>query len=152
MQFVPPKGQTRPDLLLIPAASAVYALTEVQWYRGGLAAAGVLWGPVVCISEIVPVGASRVLEVQVLVGGSGSGAFRSIKDWNAAANLFGPLLVRSFSGLLAGGWRAVVGRDARLRHWLDLWGVYGPSDDPKRPGRPVGANQDAVVVAMLNED
>jgi len=152
MLFVPPKGQTRLDLPPIHAASAVYALTEVQRHRGSLAAAGVLWGRVVRVSEIVPVGVSRVLEVQVLVGGGGSGAFRTVKGWNAAADLFAPLLVRGFSGLLVGEWRAVVGKDGRLRHWLDLWGVYGLSDDPKRLGRPVGGTHDAVVVAVLNED
>ena len=37
MPFVSPKGRTRPDLPPIHAASAVYALTEVQRHRGGLA-------------------------------------------------------------------------------------------------------------------
>ncbi len=35
---------------------------------------------------------------------------------------------------------------------LDLWGVYGPSDDPRRLGRPLGAAQDAVAMAVLAEE
>jgi hypothetical protein len=150
MPFVPPLCRTRPDLPPIHAASAVYALAEVQRHRGGLAAAGVLWGRVVRVSAVVAVGSvrasARVLEVGVLVGGpSGPGAFRDVKVWNEAVETFAPLLQRDHYGLFVGEWRAGVGRDGRLRHWLDLWGVYGPTDDPKKLGRPLGAVSDAVV-------
>ena len=152
MVFVSPRVHSGSDMSAIHAANAVYALNEVRARRGGVVAGGVLWGRVVWVREIVPVGASRVLEVQVLVGGSGPGAFRTVKGWNEAADLFAPLLVRHFSGLLVGEWRAAVGRDGRLRHWLDLWGVYGPSDDPRRLGRPLGASQDVVAMAVLPEE
>jgi hypothetical protein len=156
MPFVPPKGRTRPDLPPIHAASAVYALTEVQRHRGGLAAAGVLWGRVVRVGGVVAVGSARasarVLEVGVLVGGpSGPSAFRNVKAWNEAADAFAPVLQQDFYGLLVGEWRAGVGRDGQLRHWLDLWGVYGPSDDPKRLGRPLGVSQDVLAVAASHE-
>ncbi len=156
MPFVPPKGHTRPDLPSIHAASVVYALTEVQRHRGGLTAAGVLWGRVVRVGAVVAVGSARasgrVLEVGVLVGGpSGPGAFRNVKAWNEAADTFAPVLQRDFYGLLVGEWRAGIGRDGQLRHWLDLWGIYGPSDDPKRLGRPVGVAQDLVAVAVSHE-
>jgi len=152
MVFVSPRVHSGTDMSAIHAANAVYALNEVRARRGGVVAAGVLWGRVVQVREIVPVGASRVLEVQVLVGGSGPGAFRTVKGWNEAADLFAPLLVRDFAGLLVGEWRAAVGRDGRLRHWLDLWGVYGSSDDPRRFGRPLGASQDVVAISVLSEE
>ncbi len=152
MVFVLPRVQSGVDMSVIHAANAVYALTEVRARRGGAVAAGVLWGRVVRAREVVPVGASRVLEVGVLVGGTGPGAFRTVKAWNEAADTFSALLVRDFYGLLVGEWRAAVGRDGRLRHWLDLWGVYGPSDDPRRLGRPLGAAQDAVAIAVLAEE
>jgi hypothetical protein len=137
---------------LVHAANAVYVLGEVRAWRGELAAAGVLWGRVVRVGAVATVGAARVLEVGVLVGGpSGPGAFRNVKAWNEAADAFAPVLQRDFSGLLVGEWRAAVGKDGRLRHWLDLWAVYGPADDPKRLGRPLGASQDTVPVAVLNE-
>jgi len=136
----------------IHAANAVYALNEVRARRGGLVAAGVLWGRVVRVREVVPVGTSYVLEVGVLVGGSGPGAFRTVKAWNEAADAFAPLLARDFYALFVGEWRAAVGRDGRLRQWLDLWGVYGPSDDPRRLGRPLGAAQDAVAALVLTEE
>jgi hypothetical protein len=136
----------------IHAANAVYALNEVWVRRGGVVAAGVLWGRVVRVGEVVPVGTSRVLEVGVLVGGTGPGAFRTVKAWNEAADAFAPLLVRDFYALFVGEWRAAVGRDGRLRHWLDLWGVYGASDDPRRLGRPLGASHDAVAAAVLAEE
>jgi len=136
----------------IHAANAVYALNEVWMRRGGAVAAGVLWGRVVRVGEVVPVGTSRVLEVGVLVGGTGPGAFRTVKAWNEAADAFAPLLVRDFYALFVGEWRAAVGRDGRLRHWLDLWGVYGASDDPRRLGRPLGASHDAVAAAVLAEE
>jgi hypothetical protein len=151
MSFVSPRVGGGSEVATIHAANAVYALNEVRARRGGLVAAGVLWGRVVRVREVVPVGRSRVVEVTVLVGGSGPGAFRTVKAWNAAADLFAPLLARDFSGLFVGEWRAAVGKDGRLRHWLDLWGVYGPADDPKRLGRPLGASQDAVAVAVLHE-
>jgi hypothetical protein len=109
-----------------------------------------MWGRVVRVREVVPVGTSRVLEVGVLVGGAGPGAFRTVKAWNEAADAFAPYLVRDFYGLLVGEWRAAVGRDGRLRHWLDLWGVYGPTDDPKRLGRPLDTSQDTVAIGVLN--
>jgi hypothetical protein len=90
--------------------------------------------------------------VGVLVGGTGPGAFRAVKAWNEAAEAFAPLLARDFSALFVGEWRAAVGRDGRLRHWLDLWGVYGSSDDPRRLGRPLGAAQDAVAASALTEE
>jgi hypothetical protein len=107
---------------------------------------------VVRVREVVPVGTSRVCEVGVLVGGTGPGAFRTVKAWNEAADVFAPLLVRDFYGLFVGEWRAAVGRDGRLRQWLDLWGVYGASDDPRRLGRPLGASQDAVAASVLAEE
>jgi len=107
---------------------------------------------VVRVREVVPVGTSRVLEVGVLVGGTGPGAFRTVKAWNEAADAFAPYLMRDFYGLLVGEWRAAVGRDGRLRHWLDLWGVYGSSDDPRRLGRPLGASQDVVAMSVLPEE
>lgn len=149
MSFVSPRVRALSDPPAIHAGNALYALAEVQRRRGGLVAAGVLWGRVVRTGEIVPVGAARVLEVGVLVGGSGPGAFRNVKAWNEAADTFAPVLRRDFYGLLVGEWRAAVGKDGRLYHWLDLWGVYGPSDDPKRLGRPLGASQDGVVVEGL---
>jgi hypothetical protein len=136
----------------VHAANAVYALNEVRARRGGAVAAGVLWGRVVRVGEVVPVGMSRVLEVGVLVGGTGPGAFRTVKAWNEAVDAFVPLLVRDFSALFVGEWRAAVGRDGRLWHWLDLWGVYGLSDDPRRLGRPLGAAQDAVAASVLAEE
>jgi hypothetical protein len=137
---------------MVHAANAVYALNGIRARRGDLAAAGVLWGRVVRVGGVVAVGKGRVLEVGVLVGGpSGPGAFRNVKVWNEAADVFAPLLRRDFSGLLVGEWRAAVGKDGRLRHWLDLWGVYGPSDDPKRLGRPLGASQDAIAAVVLAE-
>jgi len=116
----------------------------------------VVWGRVVRVGGVVAVGSARasarVLEVGVLVGGaSGPGAFRNVKAWDECADAFAPLLQRDFYGLLVGEWRAGVGRDGQLRHWLDLWGVYGPSDDPKRLGRPVGVPQDGLAVAVSNE-
>jgi hypothetical protein len=151
MSFVSPGVRAGSDVSIIHAANAVYALNEVRARRGGSVAGGVLWGRVVRVREVVPVGTSRVLEVGVLVGGTGPGAFRTVKAWNEAADTFTPVLVRDFYGLLVGEWRAAVGRDGRLRHWLDLWGVYGPSDDPRRLGRPLGVSQDAVTVAVLAE-
>lgn len=141
MSYVPPRERLSATAPLVHAANAVYALNEIRARRGNLAAAGVLWGRVVRVGGVVAVGSARasarVLEVGVLVGGpSGPGAFRNVKAWNAAADAFAPVLQRDFYGLLVGEWRAAVGRDGRLRHWLDLWGVYGPSDDPKRFGRP----------------
>jgi hypothetical protein len=152
MVFVSARVQSGSDMSSIHAANAVYALNEIRGRRAGLVAAGVLWGRVVRVREIVPVGTSRVLEVGVLVGGSGPGAFRAVKAWNEAADVFAPLLLRDFSGLFVGEWRAAVGRDGRLRHWLDLWGVYEGSDDPRRFGRPLGATQDGVVTAVLAEE
>ncbi len=152
MVFVSPCVRSGSDMSAIHAANAVYALNEVRARRGGVVAAGVVWGRVVQVREIVLVGASRVLEVQVLVGGSGPGAFRTVKGWNEAADLFAPLLVRDFAGLLVGEWRAALGRDGRLRHWLDLWGVYGPSDDPRRLGRPLGVSQDVVAMSVVPDE
>jgi hypothetical protein len=153
MSYVPPKAQPSVDVPLIHAANTVYALNEIRARRGDLAAAGVLWGRVVRVGGVVSVGSARVLEVGVLVGGgSGPGAFRNVKAWNAAADVFAPMLRRDFSGLLVGEWRAAVGKDGRLRQWLDLWAVYGPSDDPKRLGRPLGASQDAVAASVLAEE
>jgi hypothetical protein len=152
MSFVSPRSRLGSDVPAVHAANAVYALNEVCVRRGGPVAAGVLWGRVVRVREVVPVGTSRVLEVGVLVGGTGPGAFRTVKAWNEAADTFTPVLVRDFYGLLVGEWRAAVGRDGRLRHWLDLWGVYGPSDDPRRLGRPLGVSQDAVVASVPVED
>jgi hypothetical protein len=137
---------------MVHPANAVYALNDIRVRRGPLVAAGVFWGRVVRVGGVVSVGTARVLEVGVLVGGSsGPGAFRNVKAWNEAADAFAPLLRRGFYGLLVGEWRAALGKDHRLRHWLDLWGVYGPSDDPKRLGRPLGASQDAVAAAVLAE-
>ncbi len=152
MSFVSPRVRTGSDVPTVHAANAVYALNEVRARRGGSVAAGVLWGRVVRVGEVVPVGTSRVLEVGVLVGGTGPGAFRAVKAWNEAAEAFAPLLARDFSALFVGEWRAAVGRDGRLRHWLDLWGVYGSSDDPRRLGRPLGAAQDAVAASALTEE
>jgi hypothetical protein len=152
MSFVSPRVRAGSDVPTIHAANAVYALNEVRARRGGSVAAGVLWGRVVRVREVVPVGTSRVVEVGVLVGGIGPGAFRTVKVWNEAVDAFAPLLVRDFYGLFVGEWRAAVGRDGRLRHWLDLWGVYGVSDDPRRLGRPLGAAQDAVAVSVLSEE
>jgi hypothetical protein len=152
MSFVSPRVRAGSDVPTVHAANAVYALNEVRARRGGLVAAGVLWGRVVRVREVVPVGSSRVLEVGVLVGGTGPGAFRTVKAWNEAVDAFAPLLARDFYGLLVGEWRAAVGRDGRLRHWLDLWGVYGVSHDPRRLGRPLGASQDAVAASVLAED
>ena len=152
MSFVLPRVRAGSEVPTIHAANAVYALNEVWVRRGGAVAAGVLWGRVVRVGEVVPVGTSRVLEVGVLVGGTGPGAFRTVKAWNEAADTFAPHLVRDFYGLLVGEWRAAVGRDGRLRHWLDLWGVYGGSDDPRRLGRPLGASQDAVAASVLVEE
>jgi hypothetical protein len=151
MSFVSPRVRAGSDVPTVHAANAVYALNEVRARRGGLVAAGVLWGRVVWVREVVPVGTARVLEVGVLVGGTGPGAFRTVKAWNEGADAFAPLLVRDFYGLFVGEWRAAVGRDGRLRHWLDLWGVYGPSDDPRRLGRPLGVSQDAAGVAVVAE-
>jgi hypothetical protein len=152
MTFVSPRVRAGSDMPTVHAANAVYALNEVRARRGGLVAAGVLWGRVVRVREAVPVGTSRVLEVGVLVGGTGPGAFRTVKGWNEAADAFAPLLVRDFYALFVGEWRAAVGRDGRLRQWLDLWGVYGAADDPRRLGRPLGAAQDAVAVSVLTEE
>jgi hypothetical protein len=152
MSFVSPRVRAGSDVPTVHAANAVYALNEVRARRGGLVAAGVVWGRVVRVREVVPVGMSRVLEVGVLVGGTGPGAFRTVKGWNEAADAFAPVLVRDFYGLFVGEWRAAVGRDGRLRQWLDLWGVYGASDDPRRLGRPLGASQDAVVASVLAEE
>jgi hypothetical protein len=152
MPFVSPRVRAGSDAPIVHAANAVYALNEVRARRGGLVAAGVLWGRVVRVHEVVPVGTSRVVEVGVLVGGTGPGAFRTVKGWNEAADAFAPLLVRDFYGLFVGEWRAAVGRDGRLREWLDLWGVYGASDDPRRLGRPLGASQDAVAASVLAEE
>ncbi len=152
MSFVSPRVRAGSDVPTVHAANAVYALNEVRARRGGVVAAGVLWGRVVRVREVVPVGASRVFEVGVLVGGIGPGAFRAIKAWNEAADAFAPVLARDFYGLFVGEWRAAVGRDGRLRHWLDLWGVYGVSDDPRRLGRPLGAAHDAVAAAVLVEE
>jgi hypothetical protein len=152
MAYVSPRERLSATAPLVHAANAVYALNEIRARRGDLAAAGVVWGRVVRVGGVVAVGSARVLEAGVLVGGgSGPGAFRNVKAWNAAADIFAPLLRRDFSGLLVGEWRAAVGKDGRLRHWLDLWGVYGLADDPKRLGRPLGASQDAVAVAVLDE-
>jgi hypothetical protein len=152
MSFVWPRVRAGSDALAIHAANAVYALNEVRARRGGSVAAGVVWGRVVRVREVVPVGTAYVLEVGVLVGGTGPGAFRTVKAWNEAADAFAPLLVRDFYALFVGEWRAAVGRDGRLRHWLDLWGVYGPSDDPRRLGRPLGAAHDAVAASVLAEE
>jgi hypothetical protein len=152
MSFVPPKGYDRPALPPIHAANAVYALAEVQRHRGGLVAAGVIWGRVVRIREVVAAGTTQVLEVGVLVGGSGPGAFRDVKAWGEAADSFGPLLCQGFYGLLVGEWRASMRKDGRLRHWLDLWAVYEPSDDARRLGRPLGAVYDPVAASVLAED
>jgi hypothetical protein len=151
MSFVSPRVRAGSDVPTVHAANAVYGLNEVRARRGGLVAAGVLWGRVVWVREVVPVGTARVLEVGVLVGGTGPGAFRTVKAWNEGADAFAPLLVRDFYGLFVGEWRGAVGRDGRLRHWLDLWGVYGPSDDPRRLGRPLGVSQDAAGVAVVAE-
>jgi hypothetical protein len=151
MTYVPPREIGRADLPAIHAANAVYALNAVWARRAGLVAAGVVWGRVVRTRGVVSVGSSRVLEVGLLVGGSGVGAFRTVKAWGDAADIFAPLLVRDFYGLYVGEWRAAVGKDGRLRHWLDLWGAYGVADDPKRLGRPLGGTQDAVAVAVLGE-
>jgi hypothetical protein len=152
MPFVSPRVRVGADVPTIHAAHAVYALNEVRARRGGVVAGGVLWGRVVRVREVVAVGISRVLEVGVLVGGSGSGGFRTVKAWNEAADAFAPYLVRDFYGLLVGEWRAAVGKDGGLRHWLDLWGVYGSSDDPRRLGRPLGASQDVVSMSVLPEE
>jgi hypothetical protein len=152
MSYVPPKDSPRASAPPVHAANAVFALNEVRTRRGDFAAAGVLWGRVVRVGAVVAVGSARVLEVGVLVGGpSGPGAFRNVKAWNEAADAFAPVLQRDFYGLLVGEWRAGVGRDGQLRHWLDLWGIYGPSDDLKRLGRPLGVSQDAVAVAVSHE-
>ncbi len=152
MAYVSPRERLSATAPPVHAANAVYALSEIRARRGDLAAAGVLWGRVVRVGAVASVGAVRVFEVGVLVGGpSGPGAFRNVKAWNEAVDVVGPVLHRGFYGLLVGEWRAAVGKDGRLRHWLDLWGVYGPADDPKRLGRPLGASQDAVAVAVLNE-
>jgi hypothetical protein len=152
MAYVPPRERLSATAPLVHAANAVYALNEMRARRGDLAAAGVLWGRVVRVGGVVAVGSARVLEVGVLVGGpSGRGAFRTVKAWNEAVDAFAPYLVRDFSGLLVGEWRAGVGRDGQLRHWLDLWGIYGPSDDPKRVGRPLNVSQDALAVAVSDE-
>ncbi len=153
MSYVPPKDSPRASAPLIHAANAVFALNEVRTRRGDFAAAGVLWGRVVRVGAVVAVGSvrasARVLEIGVLVGGrSGPGAFRNVKVWNEAADAFAPVLQRDFYGLFVGEWCAGVGRDGQLRHWLDLWGVYRPSDDPKRLGRPLGVSQDALTVAV----
>jgi hypothetical protein len=150
MSYFPPKDSLRASAPMVHAANAVFALTEVRVRRGDFAAAGVLWGRVVRVGAVVTVGSvrasGRVLEVGVLVGGpSGPGAFRNVKAWNEAADTFAPVLQRDHYGLFVGEWRAGVGRDGRLRHWLDLWGVYGPADDPKKLGRPLGAMSDAVL-------
>jgi hypothetical protein len=137
---------------MVHAANAIFALNEVRTRRGDFAAAGVLWGRVVRVREVVPVGTSRVLEVELLVGGSGAAAFRTVKAWNEAVDAFAPVLMRDFSALFVGEWRARVGRDGRLRHWLDLWSVYGACDDPRRLGRPLGASQDAVAASVLAEE
>ncbi len=152
MPFVSPRVRAGSDVPTVHAANAVHALNEVRARRGGLVAGGVLWGRVVRVREVVPVGTSRVLEVGVLVGGTGPAAFRTVKAWNAAGDAFAPLLARDFYGLFVGEWRAAVGRDGRLRQWLDLWGVYGASDDPRRLGRPLGAAHDAVAAAVLAEE
>jgi len=152
MSFVSPRVRAGSDVPIVHAANAVYALNEVRARRGGSVAAGVLWGRVVRVREVVPVGTSRVVEVGVLVGGTGAGVFRTVKAWNEAVEAFAPILVRDFYGLFVGEWRAVVGRDGRLRQWLDLWGVYGGSDDPRRLGRPLGASEDAVAASVLAEE
>jgi hypothetical protein len=152
MSFVLPRVRAGSDVPVIHAANAVYALNEVRARRGGSVAAGVLWGRVVRVREVVSVGTSYVLEVGVLVGGTGPGAFRTLKAWNDAADAFAPFLVRDFYGLFVGEWRAAVGRDGRLWQWLDLWGVYGASDDARRLGRPLGASQDAVAASVLTEE
>ncbi len=141
MSFVSPRVRAGSDVTTVHAANAVYALNEVRVRRGGLVAAGVLWGRVV-----------RVREVGLLVGGTGPGAFRTVKAWNEGVDTFAPLLVRDFYGLFVGEWRAAVGRDGRLWQWLDLWGVYGASDDPRRLGRPLGASQDAVAASVVAEE
>ncbi len=152
MAFVSPRVSSVGDVPAIHAANAVYALTEVRARRGSLVASGALWGRVVWVREVVSVRTSRVVEVGVLVGGTGRGAFRIVKAWNEAVDGFGSLLARDFYGLFVGEWRAAVGRDGRLRHWLDLWGVYGLSDDPRRFGRPLGAPQDGVAAEVLAEE
>jgi hypothetical protein len=137
---------------MVHAANVVFALNEIRVRRGELAAAGVLWGRVVRVGDVISIGRARVLEVGVVVGGSsGAGAFRNVKAWDDAADLFAPILQRGMYGLLVGEWRAAVGKDGRLRQWLDLWAVYGPSDDRKRLGRPLGASQDAVGVTVSHE-
>jgi len=130
MSFVSPRVRAGSDVPIVHAANAVYALNEVRARRGALVAAGVLWGRVVRVREVVPVGASRVREVGVLVGGIGPGAFRTVKAWNEAVDAFAPVLVRDFYGLF----------------------VYEVSDDPRRLGRPLGASHDAVAAAVLAEE
>ncbi len=73
MSFVSPRFRAGSDVPTVHTANAVYALNEVRARRGGLVAGGVLWGRVVRVCEVVPVGTSRVLEVGVLVGGIGPG-------------------------------------------------------------------------------
>ncbi len=156
MSYVPPKDNPRVSAPMVHAANAVFALTELRTRRGDFVAGGLLWGRVVRAGAVVAVGSARasarVLEVSILVGGpSGPGAFRNVKAWNEAADAFAPVLQRDFYGLLVGEWRAGVGRDGQLRHWLDLWGIYGSSDDPKRLGRPLGVIQDALVVPVSDQ-
>jgi hypothetical protein len=153
MLFVSPRVHALSDLPVIHAGNALYALAEIQRCRGGLVAAGVLWGRVVWVGEVVLVGRGCVLEVGVVVGrSSGPRAFRTVKVWDEAVDVFGPSLVRDFYGLFVGEWRALIGRDGCLRHWLDLWGVYGASDDPRRLGRPLGGSQDVVGVSVVAEE
>jgi hypothetical protein len=157
MSYVSPKDSPRASAPMVHPANAVFALGELRTRRGDFVAAGLLWGRVVRVGAVVAVGSprasGRVLEVGVLVGGrSGPGAFRNVKAWNEAADVFAPVLQRDFYGLLVGEWCAGVGRDGQLRHWLDLWGIYGPSDDPKRLGRPLGGSQDPLAVVVTGED
>ncbi len=66
MPFVLPRVRAGSDVPTIHAANAVYALNEVRARRGGAVAGGVLWGRVVRVGEVVPVGTSGSYSANVL--------------------------------------------------------------------------------------